>query len=90
MITIIDTLKIMTKWVQANNSEKTKLKKNFNKVSEDLQNWKDKINLDKNESFLPLTFSHHHPTTTTNNNNSNDGEVDQAEDRSMNSSNHVV
>jgi hypothetical protein len=90
IITIIDTLKIMSKWVQANNSEKTKLKKNFNKVSEDLQNWKDKINLDKNESFLPLTFSHHHPTTTTNNNNSNDGEVDQAEDRSMNSSNHVV
>jgi hypothetical protein len=90
MITIIDTLKIMTKWVNANNSEKTKMKRNFNKVSEDLQNWKDKINLDKNDLFLPLTSSPHHPTTMSNNNKSNDGDMDQVEDLSMISPNHDV
>jgi len=87
MLKIIDTLKVMTKWVHANNSEKSKLKKNFNKVTEDLQILKDKINLDKNELSFPLSPSHHHPITTSSiptpnnkSNISNDGEVDQVEE----------
>lgn len=40
MVIIIISLKMMTKWAYANNSERNKLKKSFNKVTEDLQSWK--------------------------------------------------
>jgi hypothetical protein len=92
--TIIDSIQVINKWVHANNSEKSKLKKKIDKLAEDLQNWRQKIKEDGNES-CSIPTSPHHPITTTsistnNTDNKNDGETDLAEDQSMSSPNHGV
>jgi hypothetical protein len=90
--TIIDSIQVINKWVHANNSEKTKLKKKIDKLAEDLQNWRQKIKEDGNESCSIPTSPHLPITTTsiTNIDNKNDGETDLTEDQSMSSPNHGV
>jgi hypothetical protein len=79
---VIDTVQLMSKWVQSNNKERSKLKKTINKSNENLQKWKQQLDSNKNnESIASVTSPH--PTIT--NNINNNGEVEINDDLSMNS-----
>ncbi len=82
---IIDSVQVIAKWVLANNSEKIKLKKKINKVTEDLQSWRHKIKQVASETFSSLTTLHHSitPGPTNNIGNNNEGEAELMEDQSM-------
>ena len=90
---IIDALQQMSKWVQANSNERTKLKKHINKSMEDVLIWKQKldpnINKENNESsqsissLQPITTASTNPTINIKNNA--EGEVEVNAYLSMNS-----
>jgi hypothetical protein len=76
----------MSRWIQGSNNEKPKLKKNINKSIEDLQKWKQNLDLNKNNE--PIASPQ--PITTANNIliNNNNREVETNDELSMNSLEH--
>jgi hypothetical protein len=83
---VVDTIQLLSKWVQGNSTEKQKLKKTINKSIENLQKWKHILDKNKSNDSSSSTTSPQ-PITTNNNiiNNNNIGEVETNEDFSMNS-----
>ena len=82
---IIDTLQMMSRWMQANNSVRSKLKKNVNKMIENLQKWQQKLDTDiKNMSSLSESLLQSTNTNNNNNNKINEREVDLLEEDLMN------
>ncbi|CAF2071849.1 unnamed protein product [Rotaria magnacalcarata] len=87
---IIDTVQIMSSWVQGNSNERSKLKKNINKSIENLQKWKKQLDSNRsNESTASISSPHQITTNNTIDNNSN-GEVEINDEFSMNSLGHDV
>ena len=85
---IIDTVQVISRWVQASNGEKSKLKKNINKKMEDLLKWQHQLSIEKNDIPEPYTSSSFQPATSDNNdiiNKNQEDEVGIDEDLSMNS-----
>ncbi|CAF3290566.1 unnamed protein product [Rotaria sp. Silwood2] len=82
---IIDTVQLMSKWVQGNNNERSKLKKNINKSIEDLQEWKKQLDSNKNNESIASIPSPHPITTNNIIDNNNNGEVEINDDLSLNS-----
>jgi hypothetical protein len=65
---VVNTIQLLSKWVQDNNSDKSKLKKNTNNSIEDLQ----KLNNDKSNESSSSSITSPQPITTNNNNNNGD------------------
>jgi hypothetical protein len=67
---VIDSVQLMSKWVQGNSNEKSKLKKNINKSIEDLQKWKQHLDMYKHNQ-LSITIQSPPPMITNNSPNNN-------------------
>ncbi len=88
---VIDSVQLMSKWVQGNSNEKSKIKKNINKSIEDLQKWKQQLDVYKhNQLSIPIQSP---PPMITNNSpnnniNINNKDFDPNEDLLSNSHMH--
>ncbi|CAF1614370.1 unnamed protein product [Rotaria magnacalcarata] len=82
---IIDTVQIMSSWVQGNSNERSKLKKNINKPVKNLQKWKKQLDSNRSNESTASMYSPHHITTNNIIDNKNNGEVEMNDDFSMNS-----
>ena len=82
---IIDTVQTMSRWVQGNSNERSKLKKNIIKSIEDLQKWRKQLDSNKNNESIASISSPQQITTNNIIDNNNNGEVEINDDFSMNS-----
>ena len=83
---IIDTFQIMSRWMQTNNSVRSKLKKSVNKMIVNLQKWQRKLEADKHTMSSPSESSFQTTNTNSNTNNmNNEREADLDEKELQNS-----
>ncbi|CAF3367551.1 unnamed protein product [Rotaria socialis] len=82
---IIDTVQTMSRWVQGNSNERSKLKKNIIKSIEDLQKWRKQLDSNKNNESIASISSPQQITTNNIIDNNHNGEVEINDDFSMNS-----
>lgn len=75
----------MSRWVQGNSNERSKLKKNIIKSIEDLQKWRKQLDSNKNNESIASISSPQQITTNNIIDNNNNGEVEINDDFSMNS-----
>jgi ABC-type transporter Mla subunit MlaD len=87
---VIDSVQLMSKWVQGNSNEKSKLKKNINKSIEDLQKWKQHLDMYKHNQ-LSITIQSPPPMITNNspNNNININNKDSYSNEDILSNSHM-